>query len=694
MTMETIPVDYDAEDPRYQVFSTWFPRVLFDFFNLEQKLARQREYAVLQYRYGLDGRSKHTLEEIGIIYDVTRERIRQIQNTALAAFRKLIIEGHHEKRRARLQPDLYAVIAAFRANLANLPAVITERRMIEFAKSSFETVNIDLPYFRFLLEILNLRPIVLGTRQDYELLGWVLGDVDIKKLELVLELAHTYLRESVVTKPYVDIKLAINRSSKKRITDDDLGLALQLSDDIEQLDDGTYQIRYERLRTMADKAYRLMHNRGEPIHARDLARVLNKLEVSAGNTSNINAHHVGSRLSADPRFEPIGRSGEWILKVWEDINTETVLELMTEALHAAAEPLSSQQIFEYVTARRPAKRQAIDSYLSNEARFSRVGRDQYALADWGMDGIQAAHRERRRFFTKAKLCEVVKEIFEDLQVSEMYMADLAREIEDRIPGTSQYSVYNQLAKSPAVIPRNRKAGSQVRKIAVFNPDYRKQLTRQDILTKDSTLLEVIQERVRTLLRNHPEHQLALSEVRDRVSEELHCPKASIYGAVSRMDDIEKFNHPEYKGYIIKLISPAHEFEKQISQIKDATIAGEVKRALSHLHIDAVDVALFQLGKLFEHVLKDYMVQVQQAGKIPVTAKDLSRLFNMVEWAGREGVISDANALHYLRIERNDRSHGAPPTLEERQVLLDNSTMLVNLYLDYIVLLSQRAAALH
>ncbi len=46
-----------------------------------------REARVLKMRYGIDERSKHTLEEVGNDFDVTRERIRQIEAKALRKLR-------------------------------------------------------------------------------------------------------------------------------------------------------------------------------------------------------------------------------------------------------------------------------------------------------------------------------------------------------------------------------------------------------------------------------------------------------------------------------------------------------------------------------------------------------------------------------------------------------------------------------
>jgi RNA polymerase primary sigma factor len=47
-----------------------------------------RERKILEMRFGLNGGRSHTLEEVGIEFDVTRERIRQIESKAIAKLRK------------------------------------------------------------------------------------------------------------------------------------------------------------------------------------------------------------------------------------------------------------------------------------------------------------------------------------------------------------------------------------------------------------------------------------------------------------------------------------------------------------------------------------------------------------------------------------------------------------------------------
>lgn len=48
----------------------------------------EREMTILRRRYGLDGEQEKTLEEIGVDYGLTRERIRQIESAALKKLRK------------------------------------------------------------------------------------------------------------------------------------------------------------------------------------------------------------------------------------------------------------------------------------------------------------------------------------------------------------------------------------------------------------------------------------------------------------------------------------------------------------------------------------------------------------------------------------------------------------------------------
>ena len=47
------------------------------------KVLDEREKQILKLRFGLDGEEIHTLEEIGQTFNITRERVRQIEKKTL-----------------------------------------------------------------------------------------------------------------------------------------------------------------------------------------------------------------------------------------------------------------------------------------------------------------------------------------------------------------------------------------------------------------------------------------------------------------------------------------------------------------------------------------------------------------------------------------------------------------------------------
>ncbi|MFP6683361.1 MAG: sigma-70 family RNA polymerase sigma factor [Polyangiaceae bacterium] len=51
------------------------------------KTLTAREEKVVRMRFGIGEKSEHTLEEVGQVFNVTRERIRQIEAKALAKLR-------------------------------------------------------------------------------------------------------------------------------------------------------------------------------------------------------------------------------------------------------------------------------------------------------------------------------------------------------------------------------------------------------------------------------------------------------------------------------------------------------------------------------------------------------------------------------------------------------------------------------
>ena len=87
---EIVP-DENADTPYEQLEDKTVTRMLREMV----KTLPSREATILRYRFGLDGGTERTLEEVGGKFGVTRERIRQIQNIALSKLRRMIekLEG-------------------------------------------------------------------------------------------------------------------------------------------------------------------------------------------------------------------------------------------------------------------------------------------------------------------------------------------------------------------------------------------------------------------------------------------------------------------------------------------------------------------------------------------------------------------------------------------------------------------------
>ncbi len=78
--------DENADTPYEQLEEKTVTRMLREMV----KTLDPREATILEYRFGLDGGSEKTLEDVGVKFGVTRERVRQIQNIALHKLRRMI----------------------------------------------------------------------------------------------------------------------------------------------------------------------------------------------------------------------------------------------------------------------------------------------------------------------------------------------------------------------------------------------------------------------------------------------------------------------------------------------------------------------------------------------------------------------------------------------------------------------------
>ena len=61
------------------------------------------EFVFKNYLFGLQGERAQTLEEVGVEFNITRERVRQLQNSALVKIR----EGLRKKEKVRTREEIF-----------------------------------------------------------------------------------------------------------------------------------------------------------------------------------------------------------------------------------------------------------------------------------------------------------------------------------------------------------------------------------------------------------------------------------------------------------------------------------------------------------------------------------------------------------------------------------------------------------
>ncbi len=588
-----------------------------------------------------------------------------------------------------LRQEDFAELSDFKSNLIKLNSIIDEEEIQMHVTDYFSLINVDIYSLRLLLEIFGFNPIVLECASSETYYVWAKEEINSKKVIRIINEIVGYLQKTVAPQSIQDIILQINKRKKRnsRFSTDEIQQAIEVCRDIEQLPNKTFQVNYSCLRTYEDKLFRILFNEKRPMHIQQLAIILNLNATKYGERSGITPHHIGSRLSSDERFQPIGRSGEWKLASWDHISTDYVLDLMEEALHSSGSPLSLEDIFNYVKSKRPVEINAIAAYLSQDNRFSRVGTNLFGLSNWGMKSETTFREKTSEPISKAKLCELLEETYSKFRVDTAFVSDLSHEIANQTDRSEQ-AIYHRILESPAVKVFDKYFGNKKRKMATFIPGYRSKLTKLEILTKEISVRELIQKTVNEILVSSENQSLELQTIRDQVAQKTGCPKSSVYGAINLMEEIKKSKND--KGQVVlTLVTHKKKFKEVYKTLSDQKLIIEIERALDLIKIDSVDLGLFQLGKIFEATLKKYMKEIQKSKQYTVTSNDFKKLFSMIQWVERNGIITDRRALDILRLERNERAHGSTPDLDERETLMNNSETLVNYYLDYIVLFEKR-----
>ena len=321
----------------------------------------ERARAIVIKRYGLgDSAEKMTLEAIGTTYDITRERVRQIENYAIHNIRKS--EAYTKEKAAfdeleKLLHELGGIIAEedFLNHVTKEESLQNHVNFLMILSHAFKREKED-DHFKHRWYI---DPKLAETVQDsLRKLYKNLSDEDLIQeseminafLEHIKELSDHYKTEEIM-KRWLSISKKIGRNP--------LGeWGLSSSPNI-------------RAKGMRDYAFLVIRKHGSPIHFTQVAKAIQEV---FGKKAHVATTH--NELIKDPRFVLVGR-GLYALAEWGYISG--VVRDVIRKLIEKNGPMTKQEIIEKVLKERYVKENTIAINLQNNKYFKKDKEGKYAI---------------------------------------------------------------------------------------------------------------------------------------------------------------------------------------------------------------------------------------------------------------------------------------------------------------------------
>lgn len=647
---------------------------------------KDRNTDIIKKRFCLKGENFYTLEEIGDYYDISRERVRQIEANTISNLRK-VLSG-----------------AALQSGVAASDTVILEYEGLKQELYEQDYILVENDVLRNIEErfclsesavVLNVVPLVLELLGYFKLPNkingypgeilscWCLSEsFDRRSIENVLKALKKYRPRAERIKIF-DLIVKAKREQGEKIGKELLHLILKVCPDFQIVDEDTIEVRFYCLPSLAEKAFRVLERSNEPKHFNDILREINFRLSESGAEKFSNDRAMTNQMASDKRFVAIGKSGFWALSDWGDISTKPITELMELFFHQKNKPQKIDDIFGYVSSKRPGvTRQSIVTYLYDKPQFIRTGEGEYSLSSWG--GKSASRVRVNGESINSNIKDAIEEIF--ISNDTIRNSDLVRAIKDKTSASD--ATIRKAIKSCQEIEVVDKSGKS--NLLICN-DIR--LTSLSTKKPRTLLREKVQEEVMAIMKERQGKKIQKIKLYEEVAKKVDCLRPTFYAYLSEMTDIKQYN----KGgkYFCQMdydevVPPTIPYLdlSPLENCSDAETVSNIIKATDKLNDKDVDVGLFELGRIFENTLKKYLSLAKEQRKLSVTRKDMERLVSMIDCIERNKkdipVKFKPHHLTLLREDRNLRAHGNMPSETERLIILAKCPFIVEMYIDYIV----------
>jgi hypothetical protein len=645
----------------------------------------EKSWRIIERRFGLNKKEKLTLDEIGRAFDLTRERVRQIENKSLLELRSVLLLDQYINKSYHVHPIVTSSIKSFFDKLVSrYTDLVIEYNILDTAREVWDIKESDKPLLILLLVMAEMNKIEFNNTDIIPI--WELSSSSQTKLvaNIIAEIDNILTRKIARPIDEFDLLVAINTHLGKgqRISQIQLRRFINLCSTVEQREDGLYQGKFTFLKGRMNQAERVLLDEGNVLTSSEISRRIN-MNLRMFSFPKLNSQNLSNQMLADNRFVSIGRSG-WALKSWSHITSENIIELMEKFLIEKSRPATIDEIYNSVADKRPVKKTSISIYLSQSDLFYRVDRKHWSLTSWSL--VNSSEK-----WDHHRVSDFIINLFKKRKVKEIELSTL-RELLSEASNMTLNQSQGMINVNP-VIKTRREDYKHI--YAVLQSDHKENVSKNGIKlkTRPRILEDKLKNDIQSILDRSQGYQLELSKLVEKLLDLKIYKKPTIYAYIDKSDIIEKYTNPENRVVFCRL---KHHISSQFPQainITDPLIKAEVGRAIENFTMNNVDIGLFLLGRQFEVVIKRALLKGIQKSAIVLPTNIPSdplkwKLSHMVDAAKQCGLITDLGVVNLLRQERNDRAHGDTPSLDERQIMLNNIQYLAGLYIEYIILFSK------
>lgn len=324
-------------------------------------IEREREREIISRRFGLYDR-RETLEQIGELLGITRERVRQLEKAAITKLKGAATKGnlpHVSDTEAILVRELLAMGKL--ARVSDLSAKLT--------KDTDKLVQARISFIAMLCPKLS---VIEENDLYYHAVG-ITSEHDEKAIKEQVSAVVDAIRKIGEPTAAETIAEKVGDSGVAHVT----ALA-SISKQVATLNGRWGLTKWPMVnpKNIRDKIYVVLHENGKHMHFNDIAKAI---KASSFKRKDVTTQAIHNELIKDDRFVLIGR-GIYALKEW-GYKKGTVADIITEVLKKAGEPLHRDEIVKRVLKNRYVKETTILLNLQGKPQFKRVAKATYTLAD-------------------------------------------------------------------------------------------------------------------------------------------------------------------------------------------------------------------------------------------------------------------------------------------------------------------------